>query len=423
VKKIAITGFGQVSCLGNTIQEFLGNLRAGVGGILSLPELEQKGFQCTVGGVPKFAESEMIDKLSPIRFENKNTYIQYSMLALLEALEYAQLNWKETALFANTGVIVGTGFGAIDVIGDTLIPLVNEGKSRRIRSHLIEELMINAPAAAINGLLKSENISFGNSNACSTGGDALVMGKHWIESGLADRMIVGGCDIYSPYYWSLFDALRVTNRHSNAEPCKASRPMSESARGFVPSAGAGILIIEDLALAKHRGATIYAELIGGAMNSGGQKNGGSMTAPNPDGVVKCIKKAIANAGINPMQITLISGHLTGTKADPMEVKNWMEAGDFSFNSFPLINAPKSMIGHTLAASGAIETIAAVLQMHHRFVHPSINCEDVHPEISRLIPQNKIPQKCIENIDINYIAKASFGFGDVNSCLILKKPDK
>lgn len=419
-KRIVITGLGQISCLGASLTEFANNLQTGYSGITNIPELKQLGFHCTIGGIPNITKKHLSDKLGPIHFENKNAYTQYTTLAFLEALEYADLELDNHSIFKNTGIIIGTGFGAIDDIANTLIPLVNQGKSRRIRSHLIEELMINSPAAAINGLIKNENICFGNSNACSTSADAIVMGKHWIETGMADRMIVGGCDIYSPYYWALFDTLRVTNRHSNATPQKASRPMSESARGFVPSAGAGVIIIEDYELAIKRNATIYAEIIGGAMNSGGQKNGGSMTAANPDGVINCIRNAINNANIKPEQIKLISGHLTGTKADPNEIQNWINAGNFTYDSIPLINAPKSMIGHTLAASGAIETIAAVLQMHHNFIHPSINSEDLHPEISKLISQEKIPQICMKNQNIDYIAKASFGFGDVNSCIILKK---
>ena len=118
-------------------------------------------------------------------------------------------------------------------------------------------------------------------------------------------------------------------------------------------------------------------------------------------------------------IDLISGHLTGTKADVLEIKNWIEALELTDN-FPYINAPKSMLGHMIGAAGAVETIAAVLQLYNNFIHANLNCEDLHTEIEKSWDKNKIPQQTITNINLNYVAKASFGFGDVNSCIILKK---
>ena len=143
-----------------------------------------------------------------------------------------------------------------------------------------------------------------------------------------------------------------------------------------------------------------------------------MTAPNPEGVARCIKDAIADAGISPDEIDMINGHLTATFADPHEVKNWSDALKRGPNNFPYINATKSMIGHCLGAAGAIETAAAVLELYKGFVHPSVNCEDLHPDIEAF--SDRIPKTCIEYPELKTIAKASFGFGDVNSCIILQK---
>ncbi|HQK91783.1 MAG TPA: beta-ketoacyl-[acyl-carrier-protein] synthase family protein, partial [Smithellaceae bacterium] len=160
------------------------------------------------------------------------------------------------------------------------------------------------------------------------------------------------------------------------------------------------------------------EVVGGAVNSGGQRMGGSMTAPNPEGVKRCIRAAVADAGIDPGEIDAINGHLTATYADPIEVKNWAEALERTPNNFPYINSTKSLIGHCLGAAGAIESVAAVLQVYRGFVHPSINSEDVHPDIAPYTA--KIPQTCLEFPGLKYAAKAGFGFGDVNSCIIFKK---
>ena len=143
-----------------------------------------------------------------------------------------------------------------------------------------------------------------------------------------------------------------------------------------------------------------------------------MTAPNPEGVKRCIRGAIADAGIDPVEVEAINGHLTATYADPHEVKSWAAALGRTPDNFPYIQATNSLIGHCLGAAGAIESVASVLQIYKCFLHPSINCEDVHPEIAEYTP--KIPQKCLEFPKLRIVAKAGFGFGDVNSCIIFKK---
>ncbi|MBW1298391.1 beta-ketoacyl-[acyl-carrier-protein] synthase family protein, partial [Aquimarina litoralis] len=202
-------------------------------------------------------------------------------------------------------------------------------------------------------------------------------------------------------------------------PTAASRPMSASASGFVPGSGAGALVIESLESAQERGATIYAEILGGHVNSGGQRNGGSMTAPNSLAVQQCIQQAVKNAGITANDIDAINGHLTATTKDATEIKNWIEALDRKGKDFPYINSLKSLVGHCLAASGSIESVATILQLKEDFVFGNINCEDLHPEIESLIDASKIPTKTVSK-PLHIAAKASFGFGDVNACIIFKK---
>jgi len=197
--------------------------------------------------------------------------------------------------------------------------------------------------------------------------------------------------------------------------------MSASACGFVPGAGAGALVVEELETALERGSRIYAEILGAVVNCGGQRNGGSMTAPNPEGVQRCIQSALTDACIDSNEIDLINGHLTATFADPHEVENWSKALGRGPGIFPFINSTKSMIGHCLGAAGSIETIASVLEIYKGFAHPSINCDDIHPDIEAYA--NKIIQKYFDFPELKTVAKASFGFGDVNSCLILRKWEK
>lgn len=145
--------------------------------------------------------------------------------------------------------------------------------------------------------------------------------------------------------------------------------------------------------------------------------GGSMTKPNGEGVRRCMATAIKSANIQAEEIDLIAGHLTSTIGDVLEVENWHQVLNLKNGKFPYINSTKSMIGHCLGAAGAIELVGAILEMKEGFVHPSLNCENLHPQISELVDRDRIPQEVV-NKGINIVAKSSFGFGDVNSCLIL-----
>jgi 3-oxoacyl-(acyl-carrier-protein) synthase len=273
-------------------------------------------------------------------------------------------------------------------------------------------------SARVSGLLALGNQVTSNSSACSTGTEAIVEGATRIRHGLAERMLCGGSEGHSHYSWAGFDAMRVLSRRFNDEPEKASRPMSASAGGFVPGAGAGVLHLESLESASKRGARIHAELLGGALNCGGHRGGGSMTAPNPESVRRCIRAALADAGLDPREIDAINGHLTATGADPNEVEAWAAALDRAPCDLPPITSTKSMIGHALGAAGAIESVACVQMLLGGYVHPSRNCEDVHPRIAPYA--GSIPHERRPLPQLRTIIKASFGFGDVNACVVYRK---
>jgi 3-oxoacyl-(acyl-carrier-protein) synthase len=239
-----------------------------------------------------------------------------------------------------------------------------------------------------------------------------------VRAGGATRMLAGGSEGHSKYFWAAFDAMKVLCRTHNDAPEKASRPMSASAAGFVPGSGAGVLLLESLGAARARGARIYAEVLGGHVNCGGHRMGGSMTAPNAEGVRRCIRAAMAMARVEPHEIDAINGHLTATFADPHEIESWRAALGLPASRMPLIHSTKSLIGHALGAAGGIECVAAVLELHHGFVHGSLNCEDLHPALADYAP--RIPHTTVDVPEMKVMAKASFGFGDVNGCVIFRK---
>lgn len=420
-KRVVVTGMGVVSPNGIGLDNFETGLRRGASGIRFIPRLEELKFGCRIGAVP-----EGFDEACSRYFEN---FRQQSFLS--ETIRYAAVSamdaWKDAGFPIpgdedspdwDSGTVFGCGISDMEVIATEVVPTVNEGRVKRLGTRVVERVMGSGTSARIGGLLALGNQVTSNSSACSTGSEAVVEAVWKIRTGLAKRMVAGGAEGASPYTWSGFDSMRVLARKFNDDPEKGSRPMSASACGFVPGAGAAALVLEDLETALDRGARIYAEVKGVMANSGGHRNGGSMTAPNPEGVQRCIRGAMKDAGVGPEQIDAINGHLTATFADPHEVKNWSAALDRQAEDFPWINSTKSMIGHCLGAAGAIETVAAVLELDRGFLHPSINCEDPHPEIASFA--DRFVTRCLEMPALKTIAKACFGFGDVNSCLILQK---
>ncbi|HMK06323.1 MAG TPA: beta-ketoacyl synthase N-terminal-like domain-containing protein, partial [Flavobacterium sp.] len=318
----------------------------------------------------------------------------------------------------DSGTIFGTSTSGVEKWRESFYK-IDEFQTRRLGSTAVAQTMNSGVSAYLAGKLGLGNQVTTNSSACTTGTESVMMAYDRIKSGQAKRILTGSTSDSGPYIWAGFDAMRVCTFKHNDTPEQGSRPMSATASGFVPGSGAGAIVLEDLESALQRGARIYGEVLGGNINSGGQRGEGSMTAPNPVAVKKCISDAIKNAGITADQIDVVNGHLTATSKDSLEIRNWSEALGRSGKDFPYINSLKSMVGHCLSAAGGVESVAAILQLHHGFIFPNINCEDLHPEIIAVIEESRIPRKLIKT-ELNIIAKASFGFGDVNGCVIFKK---
>jgi 3-oxoacyl-(acyl-carrier-protein) synthase len=401
-------------------EAFVDALRTGKSGIRHHQHLADAGFACQVGGIPQGVDELKTGYLSREELFAMNPNMVYAAIAAIDA-------WKDAGLERipadadevdwDSGAVLGTGIGGIDTIAETLGPRTDAGKVKRLGSTMVEQIMSSGNSARVAGLLALGNQVTTNSSACNTGTEAIVDAYYRVREGRAKRMLAGGSEGHSHYIWAGFDAMKVLNRKKNDAPTEASRPMSASAGGFVPGSGAGLLMLESLESAEARGARIYAEVLGGFVNSGGHRMGGSMTAPNPHSVQRCIRGAVAAAGIESKQIDAINGHLTATFADPMEVQNWSRALELEPDRMPLMHSTKSLIGHALGAAGGIECVASILELHHGFVHGSVNCEDLHPEIEAYA--KAIPHETVDR-ELRVIAKASFGFGDVNGCVIFKK---
>jgi len=410
---------GVVSPNGIGIPAFLHAIQNGISGIKFMPHYHELKFSCQVAGMPDFKWDSLTNYISEVTLHGlKGTNIAYGLMAALDAWKDSGMDYDTDEPRWETGCVFGNSIADTEAMKNVIIRVDNK-EAKKLGSRVVEQAMNSGVTSYISGRLGLGNKVITNSAACATGTQAILMGYEYIKHGYAKRMVVGSAEHVDTYVYGAFDSMRVLSRKYNHEPEKASRPMSATAGGFIPGSGSGALILEDLDFALERGAKIYAEVLGGSSNSGGQRLGGTMTAANSTGVIRCINEAIATSGIDPQQIDLISGHLTATNADRQEIQNWANALNRTGEDFPLTNSLKSMIGHSLSAAGSIETVASILQIVHGFVHPNINLDDPNPEIINLVSVDKLPIKMIKK-EVNIVAKANFGFGDVNSCLILSK---
>lgn len=420
MNRVVITGLGVVAPNGVGVPAFTDAIKNGISGIRQDEQLQQLQFSCQIAGKPQITDEIKSVYFTDLELRGFNSSgILYGVIAGVEA-------WKNAGLQIennnepdwDSGTIFGSGTSGIDKLRESIYK-IDDLQTRKLGSGVVAQTMNSGISAYLGGKLGLGNQVTTNSSACATGTEAIIMAYERIRSGKAKRILAGSTSDSGPYIWAGFDALRVCSSKYNDNPEAGSRPMSATAAGFVPASGAGALIIEDLESALKRGANIYAEILGGNVNCGGQRGNGTMTAPNSKAVQRCIIDALKNATISANDIDAINGHLTATAKDSIEIENWTKALGRSHIDFPYVNSLKSLIGHCLSAAGSIESVATVLQLHHGFLFGNTNCDDLHPEIATHIDASKIPTKSF-NINLNVIAKASFGFGDVNACVIFKK---
>jgi 3-oxoacyl-(acyl-carrier-protein) synthase len=416
-QRIAITGIGVVAPNGIGVKAFEEALRHQVSGIRFLQTLAEASFACHVGGVPDVPEDLLNHRFDSLtrRFLTSSG-IQFGILAAWEAWEMAGLPLGKEETYWEMGSCFGTGLAGVEPLRDAIYQ-VDQGQVRRLGSRVVEQTMPSGISAYLTGIFGLGGPVMTNSSACATGTESVILAAEAIRAGKAKVMMAGSCDSFGPHIWGGFDSMRVLARHANDQPTLASAPLSDHAAGFVPAAGAGALILEDWDHALARGVPILAEYLDGATLAGGQRNGGTMTAPNPEGVRRCLTTAMQRAEVLPQDIDLISGHLTSTMGDRAEVAHWAAVLN---GHFPFLQAPKTYVGHCLAAAGAIEAVSCVLQLQKHFIFGNANSRPLHPDIAAIWPEDKIPTHTLSQQTTKVVAKSSFGFGDVNACFFLKR---
>jgi len=431
-KRIVVTGVGAVAPNGYGMDAYRAALKAGKSGISHHEELQKLNFACQIGGKPPVGPDEAEAMIPEADLAKLNEAMVYATMAAVEAARMSGVEvdlkkgYQNSPVDWDTGAIIGCGIGGMDTLCDEMAPVLYAAGeqdpgmgARPMGTDVVPKIMESSVSVAVGKFLGLGGQTTTNSSACNTGTEAIFDAFKHMQLGYSESMYAGGAEGTHAGTWSGFDAMRdVLCSKFNDMPEKGSQPMGAGACGFVPAGGAGVVRLETLEHAQKRGAKILVELVAAYCNSGGQRDGGTMTFPNPDGVARCIRRVLKDSGVDPKRISLINGHLTSTGADPREVGSWIKALELPLDKFPLIQSTKSMIGHTLGAAGALESVAAIDQIVHGYVHPSINSENVHPQIPI---GDSIPHE-MKIKELEYVIKASFGFGDVNGCLLFKRWD-
>lgn len=401
MRRVAITGMGILSSIGIKCREVLNSLQEGRSGIELIPERKVLGFRGALGGRIKGLGPPNVPKRN-LRQMGPGSYL--AVHSVQQAVEDAGLAMPQLQN-DRTGVIIGNIGNMQDIYRQSRM---FHDRSQRLGGTAYQKAMGDSVSANLSVLLGVKGYSLTVSAACATGAAAIGHAAQLIRGGFQDLCICGGVQEDSWEYFCQFDALQVFSMREH-EPTRASRPFDKHRDGFVPSAGCGIVILEELEAAIRRGAKVYAELLGYAFTSDGY----DMTAPSGEGSVRCMEQALQDAEVTPDQVDYVNAHATSTPVgDAIEAQAIAQV----FGNGPYVSSTKSMTGHEQGASGSNEIIYTLLMMQQNFVAPNINLDELDPRCQGI---NLVANQALE-ANIKIAASNAFGFGGVNTCTILKK---
>ena len=408
-RRVVVTGLGIVSPVGLNLKESWENIIAGANGVAPITEYDASGFPVRIAATVKnFDASHVI----PVKDQKKmDIFIHYGLVAADEALQDSGIEVTDENA-DRIGVAIGSGIGGLPMIEASHIKML-DGGPRKVSPFFVPGSIINMISGNFSIMhgLKGPNIAL--VTACSTGTHSIGQAARMIAYGDADVMIAGGSEkASSPLGMNGFAAARALSTR-NDDPAHASRPWDRDRDGFVLGDGAGVVVLEEYEMARARGATIYAEVAGFGLNSDAHH----MTQPVSDGsgAARCMKNALADAGMNPEDVDYINAHGTSTPAGDIAETNAIKATFGAAASKVAVSSTKSMIGHLLGAAGGVEAVFSIMAIRDQVAPPTINLE--HPGEGcdlDYVPNNARQMK------IDVTLSNSFGFGGTNGTLVFKK---
>jgi 3-oxoacyl-[acyl-carrier-protein] synthase-1 len=410
MKRVVVTGLGIVSSLGNNAAEVTKSLKEGKSGIEFVPQYKELGFRSQVAGTLKMNVDELVDRRLR-RFMGDGA--AYAWLAMKEAIGDAGLGEAEISN-DRTGIVAGSGGPTTGAIVQSAI-IAKEKGPKRVGPFMVPKAMSSTVSANLATAYKIKGLSYSISSACSTSAHCIGNAVECIQLGKADRMFAGGGEELDWTLSVLFDAMGAMSSKYNDTPHRASRAYDKDRDGFVISGGGGMLVLEDLEVAKARGARIYAEVIG----YGATSDGADMVAPSGEGAVRCMKLATAGfpgAARRNTPVDYINAHGTSTPVGDITELDAIRAafGD----KLPTVSSTKSLAGHSQGATGAHEAIYSLLMLKEDFVAASANIENLDPGAEGY----PIARQRIDKAGLQTVMSNSFGFGGTNACLLFSRYD-
>ena len=409
MRRVVITGLGVVSPVGNNTGAFWSSLKEGRGGVGMITRFDASGLKTQIAAEVKDFNPEPVLDAREVR--RLDLFTQYGMVAAAEAIEHSGLDIEKEDPF-NVGVVLGSGIGGIGVLEAQVEKCLTKGPAR-VSPFYITGMITDIVAGHVAERWGFRGPNFVTTSACASASHAIGNAFHTIQRGETDVMITGGCEgAITLTSIAGFTNIQALSRR-NEEPEKASRPFDKDRDGFIMGDGAGILIIEELEHAKRRGADILAELTGVAFTADAYH----ITAPHPDGIsaARAMELAVERSGMNKEDVGYINCHGTSTPTGDSSETNAIKRafGDYAYALN--ISSTKSMTGHLLGATGAVELVATALSLREGVIPPTINYEVPDPECDL----NCTPNKAVER-DVTFALSNSFGFGGHNVTLAVKK---
>ena len=407
--RVAITGMGVISPLGNSVSEFWQACVEGRSGIDYVTQFDASAYPSRIAGEVKgFDPQDYMDRREARRMSR---FSQFAVAAAHQALQAAELD-LEREDSSRVGVILGNGIGGLPNIQDA-VHTIREKGGMRIDPFFMAKMLPNMAAAQLSMTLGAKGYSNTVITACAAGTQAMGDSLDLIRSGRADVVLTGGAEAALCELGLCGFAVMRALSTQNDPPQKASRPFDGKRDGFVAAEGAGIFVFEELERARRRNAPIIAEIAGyGACNDAFH-----VVAPCADGegATRAMTWAMEDAGVTPEEVDYINAHGTSTRlndsAETLAIKK-----TFGEQAYRIpISATKSMIGHPFGAAGALESVACLESMRHGIIHPTINYEHPDPECDL----DYVPNQA-RRADVRVALKNSFGFGGQNVCLLFKR---
>jgi len=411
VNRVVITGMGAITCLGNSVDKFWTGLKYGKSGIREISLVSPGGFPCKVSGeVRDFDSADYMDRKESRRMAR---FSQFAVAAAHQAMKDSGLDLENEDL-DRVGVLIGSGSGGLPETDRQAEIRVTRGVNR-MSPYYIPMMLVNMAAANISHTFNLTGYTNTCVTACAAGTQAIGEASEIIRRGGAEVIVTGGteagiCEIGM----GGFSTMRALTTW-DGDPSKASRPFDSARDGFAPAEGSGILIMESLQHAKARGARIYAEIAGWGVSADAYH----LVQPHPDGIgaAKAMQRALDSAEVSLDEIDYINAHGTSTpindKSETIAIKRVF--GEKAYN-IP-ISSTKSMVGHSLGASGSLEAIVCINSINDGIIHPTINQDEADPDCDL----DYVPNVARE-ADLDVVMSNSFGFGGQNAALVIKRFD-